>query len=127
MYRMKVEQAGALLLMWLAAAGASDEVTVLIACIAGAYASFGFVNEPVEPRKRMYQVFLSCVIMGWSFTTVLNAVIAWSMDGLVMTRAVHAGVGGIVSCLTRFWLPSLIDNIKKGNWIKWIPFVNKGA
>jgi hypothetical protein len=123
---MKGEQAGALFLMWLAAAGASDEVTVLIACIAGAYASFGF-GDPVEPRKRMYQVFVACVIMGWAFTTVTNAVIAATFDGFVMTRAVHAGVGAIVSCLTRFWLPSLIDNIKSGNWVKWIPFINKGA
>lgn len=98
-------------------------VAIFIACAAGSYASFGF-GEKVEPRSKFYNVWVSSIIMGCAFTVVTNAVIAHFLK-LEMTTGLQSGIGAIVSCLTRFWLPSLIESIRTGEWKSWVPFLNR--
>lgn len=97
-------------------------LNVLVACAAGAYSSFSF-GERVEPRGRMFQLFTACVIMGCAFTAVVNAAISHWFDGFQLTDGVAAGVGAIVSCLTRFFIPALIERI--GPWMDRVPFLRK--
>lgn len=97
-------------------------LNVLVACVAGAYSSFSF-GERVEPRSRMFQLFTACVIMGWAFTVVVNAAIFHWLDGFKLTDGAAAGMGAIVSCLTRFFIPALIERI--GPWMDKLPFLRK--
>lgn len=99
-------------------------VGVVLACAAGAHASF-VLGPPVEPRSKMWSLFFACLVMGLAFTTITNAIIGHMFTGFQMTDGVHFSLGAVVSCLTRFWLPSLIENVSNGNWITWIPFLNK--
>ena len=98
-------------------------VAILISCAAGSYASFGF-GDKVEPRSRMFNLWFVCLIMGLAFTVIVNAVVS-HFTKIEMTTGLQAANGAIVSCLTRFWLPSLIDSIRSGEWKKWIPFLNR--
>lgn len=97
---------------------------LFVSCVGGAYASFSW-GDPVEPRKKMAQLFVSCVIMGLAFTTVVNASIEFWFKGFELTLGVRAGMGAIVSCLTRFIMPKVIDSIKDGTWRNFIPFLKK--
>lgn len=94
---------------------------VVIACIAGAYSSFSF-GDKVEPRKRMYNLFLACVIMGGAWTAITNAVITHFTD-FELSNGVQAGIGAIISCLSRFFIPAMIERI--GPWLDKIPFLSK--
>lgn len=98
---------------------------VVIACIAGAYSSFSF-GDKVEPRSKMFKLFIACVFMGCAWTGltnfVLHAVMKWEL-----VPGAQAGMGAIISCLTRFIMPAIIENIKP--WISSIklriPFLSK--
>lgn len=100
-------------------------LNVLVACVAGAYASFSF-GDQVEPRSKMFNLFVACVIMGSATTGVVNYTLEAWRDATLDAGA-QAGIGAIVSCLTRFWLPSLIDYIGSGEWKRLIPFGNRGV
>lgn len=91
---------------------------VVIACIAGAYSSFSF-GDKVEPRSVMWKLFTACVLMGSAWTAVVNWILAWSMEA-ELVPGVQAGMGAIVSCLTRFIMPAIIENIRP--WIASIKF-----
>lgn len=98
---------------------------LFVSCVGGAYASFSW-GDPVEPRRKMANLFLSCVIMGLAFTVVVN----WSIEFWFWFKAqlelgVRAAMGAIVSCLTRFIMPKVIDSIKDGSWKTIIPFLKK--
>lgn len=96
---------------------------LFVACVGGAYASFSW-GDPVEPRRKMANLFVSCVIMGLAITTVANfAIEFWFRAEL--TLGVRAAIGAIVSCLTRFVMPKVIDGIKDGSWRTLIPFIKK--
>lgn len=96
---------------------------LFMASLGGAYASFSW-GDPVEPRSKMARLFVSCVVMGLAFTMVFNwAVQHWSPFAL--TLGAKAGMSAIISCLTRFWMPILIDSIRDGTWKELIPFIRK--
>lgn len=94
-------------------------VNVLVACALGAYASFSF-GDKVEPRPYMFKLFTACIIMGAGFTAITEAVI-----GGGKTEGLLPAIGLVVSCLTRFWVPSIIEVIREKQWVNWIPFLNK--
>lgn len=123
---MKADAAGALvtLLTVMFAPPHWAEMTTLVACTGGAYASFAF-GDPVEPRSRMAKVFVACIIMGWAFSVILNAIIGAMFEDVVLTSSFRAAVGAVMSCIMRFWLPSLIEKLKSGAWTAWIPFLNR--
>lgn len=83
---------------------------VVIACAGGTYASFSW-GEKIEPRSRVYKVFFACLFMGCTLTGLINGLIAWSTDGLVLIDGVQAGLGALIACLTRFIIPALIERI----------------
>lgn len=93
----------------------------IASCAAGAYSSFSF-GDKVEPRSKMFNLFIACIIMGASLTTLTNAGITHFVH-MTMLPGTKCAMGAFVSCLTRFWLPSLIENIRSGNWLNWIPFL----
>lgn len=97
---------------------------VVVGCIAGAYASFSF-GEKVAPRSRMFNLWFACVIMGVAITAVTNGVIAFVFEGFKLTPGVQVGIGAIVSCLTRFVLPAIIEQIKPWLASLRIPFLSK--
>lgn len=99
-------------------------VNVLIACALGAFCSFSFA-EKVDSRRQLWGLFVACMLMGAAFTAIVNAALVHWWE-LVMTDALHAGLGAAVSFVTRFFLPWLVDVVKHGKWLLWIPFLNRG-
>jgi len=94
---------------------------VLLACAIGAWCSFSFA-ERVEPRSRLYGLFVACVFMGAAFTVVVNAALSHFV-GMVMTDPLQVALGTIVAFITRFLLPWVVEVIKTGKWVEWIPFI----
>lgn len=100
------------------------DVGLIVACFAGLYASAAW-SKRIPGRKEMFRLYAACMIMGMSFTVVVNAIIAFTFEGFTLTQGVRAALGAIVTCVTRFWLPNLLDAIKAGKWVEWIPFLNR--
>jgi hypothetical protein len=98
-------------------------LNVVVACVAGAYSSFSF-GDKVEPRGAMFRLFTACVILGCALTALVQAGIGHWM-GQTLKDGAQAGMGAIISCLTRFWVPSVIGFIKDGTWVDWIPFLRR--
>lgn len=98
-------------------------LNVLVACAAGAYSSFSF-GDKVEPRGRMFQLFFACLFMGSALTGIANSSVEHWLH-YTLTDGGQAGMGAVIACLTRFWLPSVIGFIKDGTWVEWIPYINK--
>lgn len=93
---------------------------VLVACAIGAFCSFSF-GDKVEPRRKMWGLYVACLFMGAAFTAIANATITHWFK-LEMTDALQAGIGAAVAFTTRFFLPWFVDVVKTGKWITWIPF-----
>lgn len=122
---MKQENATALWGALIAQFVTPTSVAVVISCAAGAYASFGF-GDKVEPRSRMFNLWFVCLIMGLAFTAVTNSMIGHFLK-LEMTAGLQSGVGAIISCITRFWFPTVVDALRTGEWKKWVPFINRSS
>ena len=97
-------------------------VNVLVACAAGAYASFSW-GDPVAPRGKMFNLWVACVIMGATFTGLITFLLEHFLNAS-MSEGALAGMGGVVSWSTKFWLPWLADALKSGSWVRFIPFLN---
>lgn len=97
-------------------------LNVIVACAAGAYSSFSF-GKKVEPRSAMFKLFFACVFMGCAFTAIANAMVRFWFEGFEITDGVQAGMGAILSCLTRFIIPAIIARIDP--WLDKIPFLKK--
>lgn len=98
-------------------------VNVIVACAAGAYASFSW-GDPVTPRSKMFQLWFSCLIMGAAFTGLTS----WGIEHFMkatLTDGAQAGLGAVVSWSTKFWLPWLAERLKSGDWVSLIPFFRK--
>jgi hypothetical protein len=96
-------------------------LNLVVACGLGAYASFSF-GDPVTPRSKMLNLFMSCVIIGCAFTAVTNAAISHFMHVTLLPGA-QAGIGAILSCLSRFIIPAVIERIPY--WLDKIPFLKR--
>lgn len=101
---------------------ALNRVIIAVACAAGAYSSFAF-GERIESRRIMFQLWLVCMIMGYAFSAVTNAVVKYFVPEFDMDIEVRAGIAAIVSCFTRFLIPALIERI--GPFLDKIPFLKK--
>lgn len=115
---------------WLASIPFTRDITVaytgvslnlLVACAIGTFCSFSF-GEKIEPRSRMWGLFVACMFMGAAFTSIVNAAIARWLD-MTMTDGLQAGVGTVVAFVTRFALPWIADVVAHGKWLKWVPFI----
>lgn len=95
-------------------------LNVLVACAIGAFCSFSF-SDRVEPRSRMWGLFIACWFMGAAFTACVNAALVHWLN-MTMTDGLQAGLGAVVSFITRFFLPWLADVVKNGKWLSWVPF-----
>ena len=98
-------------------------LAMVIASFGGAYASFSW-GDPVEPRSKMARLFVSCVIIGLSLTSLTNAAIE-AFTSFHLTLGSKTGLSAVVSCLTRFIMPKVIESIKDGTWRNVIPFIAK--
>lgn len=96
-------------------------LNLLVACAIGAFCSFSF-GEKIEPRSRMWGLFIASLFMGGAFTAITNSAISYWLH-LTMTDGLQAGVGTVVSFITRFLLPWLADVVSHGKWLKWVPFI----
>ena len=96
---------------------------VLFACAVGAYCSFS-LGDKIEPRSKMWSLFVMCLFLGAAFTALCNAVVEHVFK-MTMTDALQAGMGCIVSFLMRFFLPWLVKIVQDGTWVSWIPFLRK--
>lgn len=121
-------------LIWVAAItnGLSREISiaytgvplnVLFACGIGTFCSFSW-GEPVTPRSKMWKVAVACLFMGAAVTAIADALIR-HYTTMLMTDGLQAGVGAVVSCLTRFVFTGLIQAIKDGSWLAYVPFIRK--
>lgn len=96
---------------------------VVVACAAGAFCSFAY-GPKVEPRSRMFGLFFTALIMGCALTAVAVAALSHFLN-VTLSSGVPAAMGAIISCLTPFLLPPIIDAARTGRWIDWLPFVNR--
>lgn len=101
---------------------ALHKVAIIVACAAGAYSSFAF-GEKIAPRSKMFQLWMACVFMGWAFSVVTTATVHYWFPKFDLAIEVRAGLSAIVSCLTRFIIPAVIERI--GPWLDRIPFLRK--
>jgi hypothetical protein len=99
-------------------------LNVLVACAIGAFCSFSF-SDRIEKRGTMVSLFVACLCMGAAFTALCNAALVHWL-GLTMTDGLQAGLGAVVAFITRFFLPWLVDVVKNGKWLSWIPFIGRG-
>lgn len=97
---------------------------VLVACAVGAFCSFSF-GDKVEPRGRLWRLFMASLLMGAAFTAICNAALQHFLH-MEMTAGLHAGLASVVSFITRFFLPWLIDVVSHGKWLSWLPFNRSG-
>ena len=118
--------------VWLASMKLTRDITVayigvplnvLVACAIGAFRRFSF-SDKIDTRRRMFAMFFTCWFMGPAFTAIVNASLAhWF--AMEMTDGLQAGMGAVVSFVTRFFLPSLAEAVRKGKWISWIPIIRR--
>ena len=106
---------------WLVVGVTGVAPNVLVACAIGAWCSFSF-GDKIEPRSRMYGLFVACVFMGAAFTVIVNSALVHFM-GVVMTDPLQVAVGTVVAFVTRFLLPWLVNVLRTGEWVEWIPFI----
>ena len=97
-------------------------INVLVACAAGAYASFSW-GDPIKSRSKMFNLWFACLIMGGLFTGFVEFLLR-HFANMSLSEGALAGMGGIISWSTKFWLPWLAEALKSGSWIKLIPFFN---
>ena len=94
---------------------------VLVACIFGTFAGFGFSDRLDSiPRKRQVQLFIGCVLMGCAFAGMTD----WLVDALTdmeVKRGALASIGAILSCMMPTLIPEIIKRI--GPWLDKIPFL----
>lgn len=98
-------------------------VNVVFAALLGTYCGFVF-SDPITPRPRMWKVFFACVIMGCAFTAIVNAALDTFTD-LELRRGSQSGLGAVVSCLTRAFVPALMDVVRTWKWLEWIPLLRR--
>lgn len=98
-------------------------INVIVACAAGAYASFSW-GDPVTPRSRMFKLWFSCLIMGAAFTGLTHWLLEYFAKAS-LTAGAQAGLGAVVAWSTKFWLPWLAERLKSGDWVHLIPFFRK--
>lgn len=99
-------------------------INVLFACAVGTAAAFA-MGEKIESRKQLWTVAFFAWLMGATITGLTGFVLTYFFEDLKMTDAGQAGMGAVVSYITRFLLPWLAEVIKTGKWVAWIPFLNK--
>lgn len=98
-------------------------LNVLVACAIGTFCSFSW-GEPVTPRRKMWQIGFACLFMGAAFTSITNEAIK-HFTTMQMTDGLQAGVGAVVSCLTRFLMTWLTEAVRTGSWLNYVPFIRK--
>lgn len=98
-------------------------LNIIVACAIGAMCSFGY-GEPVKPRSRMFSAVVTSIFMGAAFTSVVNALLS-HFAGMQMLDGTAAGVGAIVSFVMRPLLPWLFDTVRRGRWVRMIPFFRR--
>lgn len=115
-----------------AASGITREITVaytgvtanvLVACMIGTYCGFCW-GDPVKPRSKMFALAVATTFMGAAITGITNTVIRHTTD-VEMTDGLQAATGALISCLTRFFLTWLIDMVRTGKWLEYVPFLNR--
>lgn len=82
-------------------------LNVLVAACAGAYCSFSF-----EPRKRMFQLFVSAVLLGGFISAIIGATLAYLVPAVVQTEALKVGIAGVVSFLVPHVAPEIIERVR---------------
>lgn len=98
-------------------------LNVLVACAIGTFCSFAW-TERVTPRSKMWKLAAACIFMGAALTGVTNFAIGHYLD-MKMTDPLQAGMGAIISCLTRVFMPWLMELVRTGGWIHWLPWLRK--
>jgi len=99
-------------------------INVAFACAVGLAAALA-IGEKIETRGKLWAVALTSWLMGCLLTGLTQFLLAYFMDGMVLIDGAAAGLGAIVSFITRFWLPWLAEVVSKGKWLAWIPFFKK--
>lgn len=101
-----------------------DTVALFISASAGTYASFAMSDKDGETRSQQINLAITCVIMGCAFSTIANATLDY-VTNLEMTVGLRCGIGAALSFVMRWWLPWIRDVIKTGEWVRWVPFLNR--
>lgn len=86
-------------------------LNALVAACAGAYCSFSFGSK-IEPRKRMFQLFVSAVLLGGFISAIIGATLAYLVPAVVQTEALKVGIAGVVSFLVPHVAPEIIERVR---------------
>lgn len=99
-------------------------LSLIVACSAGAYASFSF-TKGTETRIQLFNLFTACVIMGAAMTVIVFGLLEHFQPKMVISDTFRAGVGALVSFIGRYLLPWMAETFRSGAWVNWLPFVQK--
>ena len=117
---------------WFVASGFTRDMTVayigvpmniIVACSIGAMCSFGY-GDPVKPRSEMFAAVATSIFMGAAFTGFVNALLHHSLQ-MEMLDGTAASLGAIVSFAMRPFLPWAYDTLRRGRWVRLIPFFRR--
>lgn len=118
--------------VWFLFSGITRDITVpyigvpmniLIACSIGSMCSFGY-GEPVKPRSKMFAAVATSILMGGAFTGFVDALLH-HFAGMEMLDGAAASLGAIVSFAMRPFLPWAFDTLRRGRWVRMIPFFRR--
>lgn len=117
---------------WFVASGFTRDMTVayigvpmniIVACSIGAMCSFGY-GDPVKPRSKMFAAVATSIFMGAAFTGFVNVLLHHSLQ-MEMLDGTAASLGAIVSFAMRPFLPWAYDTLRRGRWVRLIPFFRR--
>ena len=120
--------------LWIASAPFTREFTtpwlfvpvnILFACSVGTACAFAWSDTVIESRKKMWAMVFTCIVMVAAFTALCNMVVAHVFEEIVITEGAQAGMGAVVSFLTKPFLPWLRDFVRDGKWTDYIPWKKK--
>lgn len=86
-------------------------LNAVVAACAGAYCSFSFGTK-IEPRKRMFQLFVSAVLLGGFISAIIGAALTYLLPGVEQTEELQVGIAGIVSFLVPHVAPEIIERVR---------------
>jgi drug/metabolite transporter (DMT)-like permease len=100
-------------------------INILFACAVGTACAFAWAKEPIVPRVKMWKMMVACFFMGAAFTACCSWIVSHVWEDMKITEGAQAGMGAVVSYITKSFLPWVRDFVAEGKWTDYIPWKRK--